>query len=183
MSASRSEGSSPSSLLEYLDLSQLNCLNEVEDHNLKGLLSGKTRNTTDAHLLSDSDEQLLLNIYFNQAVKVKSIVLHTAGPQEGPNLIKLFVNRTAIDFEDVQDAEEPEVAQVLEVPKDSVKEGRPIDLRFVRFQSVNSLHIFVKSNHGEGETTRIDAIDIFGVPGGATKDLSELKKQHDAGAE
>lgn len=52
-----------------------------------------------------------------------------------------MINRNAIDFEDVEDAEEPEVAQVLEVPEDTVKEGRPIDLRFVRFQSVNSLHV------------------------------------------
>jgi len=41
----------------------VNCLNEVEDHNLKGIFSGKTRNTTDSHLLSDADEQLLLSIY------------------------------------------------------------------------------------------------------------------------
>jgi hypothetical protein len=75
---------------------------------------------------------------FNQAVRVKSVVLHTANSQEGPKLIKLLVNRLAIDFGDVEDAE---VAQVLELPEDAVKEGRTIDLRFVRFQSVNSLHV------------------------------------------
>jgi hypothetical protein len=57
------QGSSPQSLLEYLELSQSNCLNEVEDHNIKGIFPGKTRNTTDSYLLSDVDEQLLLNIY------------------------------------------------------------------------------------------------------------------------
>ena len=56
-------------------------------------------------------------------------------------MIKLLINRNAIGFEDVEDAEEPEAAQVLEVSEDAVKEGRPIDLRFVRFQSVNSLHV------------------------------------------
>jgi hypothetical protein len=84
----------------------------------------------------------------------------------------------------VEDAEESEVAQVLEVPDDKVKEGQPIELRFVRFQSVNSLHvsaslapshsgehitptqIFVQSNHGGVDQTRIDSIDIFGVPCG-----------------
>jgi PITH domain len=58
-----SQGSIPRSLLEYLDLSQLNCLNEVEEHNLKSILSTKTRNTTDSYLLSDTDEELLLNIH------------------------------------------------------------------------------------------------------------------------
>jgi len=56
-------------------------------------------------------------------------------------LIKLLVNRLAIGFEDVEDAEEPEAAQVLDLPEDTVKEGRSVDLRFVRFQSVNSLHV------------------------------------------
>ena len=56
-------GSFQSSLLEHLDLSQSNCLNEVEGHNLKSILANKARNTTDAHLLSDTDEQLLLNIH------------------------------------------------------------------------------------------------------------------------
>jgi PITH domain len=80
---------------------------------------------------------------FNQPVRVRSIILHTVEPhwRKGPNLVKLLVNRNAIGFEDVEGVEEPEVAQVLEVPEDAIKEGRPIHLRFVRFQSVNSLHV------------------------------------------
>ncbi|KAF8275194.1 PITH domain-containing protein [Lactarius quietus] len=175
MSVIRSEPS----LLEHLDLPQSNCLNEIEGQNLKSILANKIKNTTDAYLLSDTDEQLLLNIHFNQTVRIRSIVLHTANPQEGPKKIKLLVNRAAIGFEDVQDAEEPEVAQVLEVPEGTIGEGQPIDLRFVRFQSVNSLHIFIESNHGGVEQTRIDSIDIVGFSVGATKDLSELKKQED----
>lgn len=82
-----------------------------------------------------------LRYQFNQAVRVKSVVLHTTDPKKGPKLIKLLVNRPAIGFEDVEDAGESEVAQVMEVPEDAVKEGQPIDLRYVRFQSVNCLHV------------------------------------------
>ena len=78
---------------------------------------------------------------FNQAVRVKSLVLHTANSQEGPKLIKLLINRNALGFEDVEDAEEPEAALVQELSEDTVKEGEQIVLRFVRFQSVNSLHV------------------------------------------
>ncbi|KAI9509949.1 hypothetical protein F5148DRAFT_1147914 [Russula earlei] len=124
--------SNPRSLLEYLDLSQSTCLNEVAEHNLKDI--------------------------FNQAVRVKSIVLNTADSQKGPKLVKLFVNRLAIDFEDVEDAEEPEVAQILEVPEDAVREGRPIDLRFVRFQSVNSLHRDEGLERVKEATGRLDKI-------------------------
>lgn len=50
------------SLLEHLDLSQVNCLNEAATHTLKGIVSQKKFNTTKEYLLSDADEQLLLNI-------------------------------------------------------------------------------------------------------------------------
>ena len=42
--------------------------------------------------------------------------------------------------------------------------GKRIPLRFVRFQNVNSLHIFVASNQGGEEETMINSIDLFGLP-------------------
>jgi hypothetical protein len=53
----------------------------------------------------------------------------------------LLVNRPSLGFEDVEDASEPDVAQVLELSKAEAEEGRRIPLRYVRFQSVNSLHV------------------------------------------
>lgn len=41
--------------------------------------------------------------------------------------------------------------------------GNKVDLRFVRFQNVRSLHILVKDNQEDEETTRIDSIDLFGT--------------------
>jgi len=104
---------------------------------------------------------------------------------QAPKEIKLVANKPSIGFEDMQDASEPEVAQVLELSEEDVSgEGKIKALRFVRFQSVSSLHvrlaclyplgtqltvlfrkkIFVKSNQGDEEETRIDSIDVFGVP-------------------
>ncbi|KZP29991.1 DUF1000-domain-containing protein [Athelia psychrophila] len=167
------------SLLEHLDLSQLNCLNESQDHTLKSILSTKSKNTTSSYLLSDADEQLLLNVAFNQAVRVRSITIKSNDAGRAPQTIKLFTNRPVLGFEDVEDASEPEAAQIIDLSSDDVKEGKPITLRFVRFQAVNSLHIFVQSNHGEEEESRIDAIDVLGVPVEATKDLSGLQNQEE----
>jgi hypothetical protein len=50
------------SLLEHLELSQVNCLNEAEGHGFKAIVAQKSRNSSERHLLSDADEQLLLNI-------------------------------------------------------------------------------------------------------------------------
>lgn len=54
--------------------------------------------------------------------------------------MKLLINRPSLGFEDVEDVVEPEAAQILELTSEQA-EGKPIQLRFVRFQSVNSLHV------------------------------------------
>ena len=51
------------SLLEALDRQQLNCLNEDATHTLRSIVEDKRLNTSsDVYLLSDADEQLILNI-------------------------------------------------------------------------------------------------------------------------
>ncbi|KZO95741.1 thioredoxin-like protein [Calocera viscosa TUFC12733] len=162
------------SLLEFLDPSQLNCLNEADDHGMKGIVNNKGKNKGTAYLESDADEQLLLNIYFNQAVRVRALVIQTKEVKQGPKKIKLVLNKPALGFEDVEDAEEPEVAQVLELTEENL-EGKPIILRTVRFTRVTSLHIFVSSNQGDEDTTRIEAVDILGMPI-ETTNMSNFKK-------
>jgi len=58
-------------------------------------------------------------------------------------LIKLLTNRPALGFEDVESQSEPAVDQVIEVSEDTVKDGKHIPLRFVRFQTVNTLHVSI----------------------------------------
>jgi len=164
------------SLLEYLDMPQVNCLNESQEHPLKGIVANRSRNTSDSvYLVSDADEQLLINLVFNQVVRIRSLILHSRAPNQGPKTIKLTINKTTIGFDDIEDATEPEVVQVFDVPEDSLKDGKHLHLKFVRLQRVNSLHIFVASNHGDEDETRIDAIDVFGQPV-ATPQVHNLRK-------
>lgn len=163
------------SLLESLDLQQLNCLNENTEHGIKNIFSARKLNTTDSYLLSDADEQLLLNVHFIRSVRVKSLVIKSSGAAgQQPRTIKIFTNRPSLGFEDVQDAEEPYAAQVIELTEAQVTQGKKIPLRFVRFQNVSSIHIFVATNAGDDET-RIDGIDVFGSLAGGNKDLSSLR--------
>ncbi|KAG9047611.1 hypothetical protein FS837_001869 [Tulasnella sp. UAMH 9824] len=179
-SGSGDGGPAPSdvSLLEYLDSTQVNCLNENPEHTLKSIVGAKTRKSSPAYLESDADEQLLITIPFNQVVRIRSIVIHTAEAQKGPKDIKIDINKPSIGFSDIEDAKEPAVVQEITVPEDFVAEGKHIHLRFVRLQKVNSLHIFVGSNHGGVDETRIDAIDVFGQPV-ATTQMSGFRKMED----
>jgi hypothetical protein len=80
-------------------------------------------------------------LQFNQTVRVRSISIFTRERNRGPKTVKLFINKPSIGFEDAEGAEEPQAAQVFELNGDEVsKEGNRIGLRYVRFQTVNSLH-------------------------------------------
>jgi len=163
------------SLLGYVDHSQSNCLNESAGRTLKSITQSREVGSS---LLSDVDEQLLLNISFLQMVRIKALRVRSHEPSQGPFVMKILVNRPSIGFEDVQDAQEPEVAQVVQLSEEDVRVGERIPLRFVRFQSVNSVHLFVESNHGGSDRTRIDELDFFGtLAQPTTHDLSGLQKQ------
>ncbi|KAG9123602.1 hypothetical protein FRC07_014584 [Ceratobasidium sp. 392] len=152
-SKDESAASQDVSLLEYLDSTQLNCLNESDTHNIKSILGNKVRNTGKSYLETDATY--------------------------APKTIKLAINRPALGFEDVESAAEPEMAQLFEqLSPEDIAQGRRIPLRFVRFQSVTSLHIFVASNQGGEDETRINAIDVFGQPVETTK-MAGLRQTDD----
>ncbi|TFL06905.1 PITH domain-containing protein [Pterulicium gracile] len=164
------------SILDLIDTTQLSCLNENSSHTVKDILGRKTVNSAaGSYLLSDADEQLLLTITFNQSVRIRKLAIRSSeDPSKAPKSIKLLINRPSIGFEDTTDA-----VQELELTEDQVKEGKSVALRYVRFQSVNTLHIFIENNHGDEDETRIDAVDIIGTPFETTKDLSGLRQEED----
>ena len=87
-------------------------------------------------------------LQFNQSVRIRSIVIHTADASHAPKTIKIAINRPALGFEDVESAAEPEMAQVFdELSPDDIANSRRIALRFVRFQSVTSLHVCSRSSY------------------------------------
>ncbi|KAG1778671.1 DUF1000-domain-containing protein [Suillus placidus] len=142
------------SLLEHIAKAQ--CLNEQDEHTLQSILSSKARNTSPAYLDSDADAELLLNIEFNQAVRVRSLVIQAQ--DRGPEKLRLRINCSAIDFTNFEDSED---TQVIELKADQVSKDattKLITLHPTKFNHVNSLHILVESDH---DNTRIDALDIL----------------------
>lgn len=71
------------------------------------------------------------------------MVVHTKEEHaaQAPKNIKLFINRPSIGFEDVEDAVDAQTAQTLELSAEDIRSNKPIALRYVRFQNVNTLHV------------------------------------------
>ncbi|KAJ3400198.1 hypothetical protein CcCBS67573_g09590 [Chytriomyces confervae] len=152
---------------------QIECLNQSDDHTVASIFG------TDAKqfLESDVDEQIILVIPFNQVVKLHSLII--SGPKDkAPKSIKTYINRaTTLSFEE---GESIEPIEVIDLSAVYIAEGdlvsATVPLRFVKYQSVSSITLFVGQNLGREETTVINRLALFGSPVEVTKNLAELKK-------
>lgn len=119
-------------------------------------------------LKSDSDEQLLLSLSFPQTFKLSAIKL--AGPADGtaPATVKLFVNKSAMSFDDCEDFMP---TQTLTLSSASAT----LPLQLTKFTSVSSLSIFIENNQGDEEATCLSSLQLVGLPV-ATTNMKDLKK-------
>uniref|UniRef100_A0A1B6CCK4 Thioredoxin domain-containing protein n=1 Tax=Clastoptera arizonana TaxID=38151 RepID=A0A1B6CCK4_9HEMI len=130
-------------------------LNESDEHPFTDCLT-----LSPAYLESDCDEQLILPVIFNQAVKIHSLKI-LAPPEKGPKILRLFINQPyPLDF---ARAGSNTPLQEVEVSKEEL-EGNPVNLNYVKFQNVQNLYVFVKNNQSGTETTRIDYFQVIGSP-------------------
>ncbi|NWQ69475.1 TXNL1 protein, partial [Neopipo cinnamomea] len=117
--------------------------------------------------------QLLITVAFSQPVKLYSMKLQGPDNGQGPKYIKIFINLPrSMDFEE---AERSEPTQALELGPEDIRDDGIIQLRYVKFQNVNSVTLFVQSNHGDEETTRITYFTFIGTPVQATN-MNDFKR-------
>lgn len=82
----------------------------------------------------------------------------------------LFVNRENLGFEDADDVDP---TQTLHLTTEDIKKG-PIPLKFVKFQRVKTLTLFIEDNQG-GEITALGGIKLEGRPVSSTN-MADFKK-------
>jgi len=152
---------------EFVTLNQVDCLNQQENHGVRSIY-----NKDDTYLESDVDEQLLISIPFNQAVKVHSMKLVAKDIEHAPKTIKIYANRLNIGFDETDSIEE---TQSLELSKTNYEENAIIPLRFVKFQNITNIALFVQDNLGDEETTIIKELHFIGSPV-ETTNIEQLKK-------
>jgi hypothetical protein len=94
-------------------------------------------------------------------------------PESNPSKIHLFVNRDNLGFEDCDDVDP---TQTLHLTTEQLKENaEPVPLKFVKWQRVKSITLFVEDNQG-GEITALGALKFFGRPV-QSMNMAEFKKQ------
>lgn len=77
-----------------------------------------------------------------------------------------------LDFDQVSSRES---VQDIEFTKDQIVNGTPVQLKYVKFQNVQSILIFVVNNQENTETTVIQELKLIGSPI-TTTDMSSFKR-------
>lgn len=173
----------------YPDFEALNALSVEKGGEVKDLFrtnDSDTRKTTNA-VMSDADSQVLFFVPFTHLSKVYSILLKVKTPTklldeceakgdtefeiskeeadqaaQLPSNIKIWINNhTIMSFEDASTSSNTSHSESVEPMEDGWYECR---LRFVRFQSVQSLNIFLDGQDEDAHTI-IEKILIVGVNG------------------
>lgn len=123
---------------------------------------------------SDTDEQLMLYVPFQSTLKVHSLYItsHALASSDDdeepmrPKTIKLFINKPHIlGFEEAEDVPETQTMTLASRDWDPKSGTAKVELRFVKFQNVTSLVMFVVDGDGTREKIRIDRVRIVGETG------------------
>lgn len=152
-------------LVSMINKKDSECLNQDDDHTWEHALTP----TNTVFLQSDCDEQIILNISFTQTVKLHSLIIQ--GPEDnGPKECKIFINQTkSLSFDE---AESFNCLQAIELTPEDLKDETLINLRYVKFQSVQNITIFFKNNQSGSETTVVNYLKFIGSP----KDVTDMKE-------
>jgi len=143
-------------ITDQIDTSKARCLNEDVNHPVANLFAADAAFT----LKSDSDEQLLIHLPMKQTVKLWSMNLTAPAGEERPVVVKLFINKPNMNFQDVDDAK---AVQVFELAEEDLLAERHNLLKFTSFQRVDHLTVFVEENDG-AEVSTLSGIAFTGEP-------------------
>lgn len=130
---------------------------------------------------SDTDEQIMMFIPFQSTLKVHSLFITSSPPADDeevvrPKTIKLYTNRSnVLGFDEADSISSTQEIVLKESDWDAKTATAKIELRFVKFQNVSSLVVFVVDGENEGEKTRLDRLRIIGETGESRK-MGKLEK-------
>jgi hypothetical protein len=142
---------------------------------------------------SDTDEQLMLFIPFRATLKVHTLQITSNPPKASvddaedtamrPQTIQVYSNRAhVLGFEEAEDIPATQAITLDRQDWDEKTATAKVELRFVKFQNVTSLVLFVVDGNGNGEKVRVDRVRIIGESG-EKRELGKLEKIGDQAGE
>jgi len=150
----------------FLSKANSECLNEDDEHPYTHCLT-----SGGGFLQSDCDEQIILALAYNQAVKLHSLKIK-APQDKGPKTIRVFINQpTTLDFDK---ADSMTSTQDISLTADQL-DGSIIPLRFVKFQNVQNVQFFIKDNQCGEDVTQVDHLAVIGTPI-STTNMNDFKR-------
>lgn len=110
---------------------------------------------------------------FQANLKIHSLHITSQNPSEEddelpsrPKLLKLFINRPSIlGFDEADGLPATQEITLSEKDWDAKTNTAKVELRFVKFQNVTSMVLFVVESEGSNEKVRIDRLRIVGESG------------------
>ncbi|BFZ55695.1 Thioredoxin-like protein 1 [Savitreella phatthalungensis] len=162
------------SLNDRIDIKQLEILNAADPSTLRSMIS-----KDGPGVISDADEQLMLFVPFQELVKIHSITIRVESEHlsNAPTKLRFYLNRPAIiSFDEVDSL--PAIQEIHSIEYDDGGKAT-VQLRYVKFQRVNSLIVFVEGNAGEEDETRIRSMEFIGEIGmaNATGTISKVDEE------
>ncbi|KAI0147668.1 DUF1000-domain-containing protein [Xylariaceae sp. FL1272] len=175
--------------LELLNASYISSVRTLFNKDKPAALSGDASTSVEKDCVdSETDDQLLLYVPFNSAVKLHTLQITSLPPanaddddDEGgpsrPKNIKLFTNRPHnLGFEEAQDIDPTQTIEIKDSDWNSNGTAN-LPLRFVRFQNISSLVIFIEVGD-EDEKVRVDRVRLIGESG-EKREMGKLEKVGD----
>lgn len=130
----------------------------------------------------------MLYIPFQSTLKIHSLQLTSLAPSSSeddsaeiarPKTLRLFTNRISnLGFDEAGDVQAVQVIELKPSDWDAKTNTAKVDLRFVKFQNVSSLVVFVEAVERSGEKVRLDRIRIVGESG-EKREMGKLQKAGD----
>ncbi|KAK4951753.1 Thioredoxin-like protein 1 [Elasticomyces elasticus] len=171
------------SSVDLLGLDFLNLSTETKDKRVvfessrpSSLGQGKAKESEKKDWIeSDTDEQLMLFVPFQATIKLHSILLTSLPPSSDedddeaatrPTKLKFYTNRPhVVGFDEADDTPCTQEIDIKDSDWDTKTGTAKVELRYVKFQNISSVVVFVVAGAEGSEKTRIDRVRFFGETG------------------
>ncbi|KAM0332091.1 hypothetical protein ACHAQA_002363 [Verticillium albo-atrum] len=130
---------------------------------------------------SGEDDQLLLFMPFSAMLKLHTLHITSCPPTDEedapmrPRTIHLYTNKPHnLDFAEADDTPPTQIIELSDKDWNSAGTAN-IGLRYVKFQNITSLVLYVVNGDGDGDKVRLDRVRLVG-DSGERRELGKLEK-------